>query len=97
MSKSTNLKDINILLVSRLDDMSNIEHLIENAITCIEKGVSYNDFKTSWYNKEMLKEVKASPMEIWEIAIYVCTTYHDEIVWRKEDELEERYGYKAPD
>ena len=77
--------------------MSNIEHLIENAIGCIEKKASYEDFIDTWYNKEMLKEVKATPEEIWEMAIYVCTTYRDSIKWQTEDELEKAYGYKIKD
>ena len=77
--------------------MSNIEHLVENAINCIERKLDYEDFRKAWHNKEMLKEVKASPMEIWEIAQYVYYSYRESIIWRTEDEMEKRYGYKAPD
>ena len=34
--------------------MSNIEHLIENAITCLEGNKDFDYFTTMWQNKEML-------------------------------------------
>lgn len=77
--------------------MSNIEHLIENAITCLEKNRDYDYFRMMWQNAEMIKYVHASLEEIWEMAIYVVTTYKDSIVWKTEDEIEKKYGYPIPE
>ena len=77
--------------------MSNIEHLIENAITCLEGNKDFDYFTTMWQNKGMLKYVNASPEEIWEMAIYVVTTYKDGIVWDTEDKIEKKYGYPIPE
>ena len=77
--------------------MSKIEHLIENAITCLEGNKDFDYFTTMWQNKEMLKYVNASPEEIWEMAIYVVTTYKESIVWDTEDKIEKKYGYPIPE
>ena len=77
--------------------MSNIEHLIENAIGCIEEKKSYDDFISADVNKRMLKLVKSPPQEIWYMAIYVYYTYRPSVIWETEDELEKRYGYRVPE
>ena len=77
--------------------MSNIEHLIENAITCLEENRGYDYFRMMWQNAEMIKYVHATPEEIWEMAIYVVTTYKDGIVWDTEDKIEKKYGYPIPE
>ena len=51
--------------------MSNIEHLIENAIIAVEEGKSFEDFNSAEHNKKMLRRVCACADEIWEIAQYV--------------------------
>lgn len=77
--------------------MSNIEHLIENAIDAIEKNKTYEDWKTNWRQKAMLREVKSDPFEIWQIAQYCYYTYREAIIWETEDKIEKRYGYRIPE
>ena len=77
--------------------MSNIEHLIENAICAIEKNKEYEDWLSAWQQKAMLKEVKSDPWEIWQMAIYCYYTYRQSIIEETEDELEKKYGYKLPE
>lgn len=77
--------------------MSNIQHLIENAITCLEENRDFDYFISMWQNKEMLKYVNASPEDIWEMAIYVITTYREGVVWETEDKIEKKYGYPIPE
>ena len=88
--------DITISAISHLDNMSNTEHLIENAIVCLEEKKSYEDFIDTDVNKRMFKLVKSPPEEIWDMAIYVYYTYRESIVWKTEDELVKRYGYLVP-
>ena len=77
--------------------MSNTEHLIENAIVCLEENKSYEDFISADVNERMLKLVKSPPEEIWDMAIYVYYTYRESIIWKTEDKLEKAYGYKIKD
>lgn len=76
--------------------MSNIEHLIENAIGAIEHGHDYQ-----WWlgepNKTMLRLVKSPPEEIWEMALYCYYTYREHLIWKVSEELEEKYGYSIPE
>ena len=55
--------------------MSNIEHLLENAIYEIKSGNDIDDFKALWHTPIMLKEVSATAEEIWEMALYVVYTH----------------------
>ena len=57
--------------------MSDIEHLIENAIVCVQSGKSREDFMGYSYNQLMLARVKATGEEIFEMAQYVVYA-HDE-------------------
>ena len=77
--------------------MSNAEHLIENAIVCMEENKSYDDFISADVNKRMFEFVKSPPEEIWEMAIYVYYTYRESVTWETEDKLEKAYGYKIKD
>ena len=54
--------------------MSNLEHLIENAIVAIKSDKDINDFKSVVYNQVMLQNVTATAEEIWEMASYVIYT-----------------------
>ena len=54
--------------------MSNLEHLIENAIVAIKSDKDINDFKSVVYNQVMLNKVTATAEEIWEMASYVIYT-----------------------
>ena len=76
--------------------MSNIEHLIENAITSIEHNESYEDWLNKWQQKAMIKEVMSDPWEIWQMAQYVVYTYKNSIEWKLMDKVEAVYGYPMP-
>ena len=59
--------------------MSAIEHLIENAIEAVENDTTFDDWKT-WEErygsyKSHGKFIKATPDEIWEIAVYIVCTH----------------------
>ena len=69
--------------------MSNIEHLIENAITTIEENQTFKDFIGYNYNKMMLETVSASAEEIWEMALYVHYVYKSGIIL----DMVDKYGY----
>mgnify|MGYP007038269408 CR=1 FL=1 len=77
--------------------MSNVEHLIENAIDCLDRGQSFEDFLSYKFNKDMLKMVKSPAEEIWEMAIYVKYTHDESLKWELEEEIEKKYGYPIPD
>lgn len=60
--------------------MSNIEHLIENALTAMEKNPkdTYQAFveaMSDMRNQYMLKEVSISKNELWAIAQYIFYTW----------------------
>ena len=77
--------------------MSNIEHLIENAIFCLEHDKTFEDFLEYKFNSEMLKLVKSLAEEIWEMAIYVYYPYRESVIWETEERMEKAYGYKLPE
>lgn len=77
--------------------MSNIEHLIENAIISIEHNETYDDWKNKWQQKAMIPEVMSDPWEIWQMAQYVVYTYKNHIVWKLMDKVEAAYGYPMPE
>lgn len=77
--------------------MSNIEHLIENAICAMENGKGYDDWMEMWQTREQLKYVKSPSSEIWEMAQYCYFTYRESIIWKTEDEIEKKYGYPIPE
>jgi hypothetical protein len=54
--------------------MSNYEHLIENAVVCMEKGEDYEDFADAYYNRLMSAECDISLQDIWRMASYVVFT-----------------------
>lgn len=60
--------------------MSNIEHLIENALTAMSKKPSetYQAFMeemSAGYNQQMLQEVSITEEELWAIAQYIVYTW----------------------
>ena len=61
--------------------MSNLEHLIDNAITTLEEGKDFDFWMSLWYTKEQLKKVQSPPEEIWEIANYCYYSYREQIIW----------------
>lgn len=54
--------------------MSNEEHLIENAVFCIERGQNYEDFADAKHNREMAKWSKINLEQVWRMAIHVVCT-----------------------
>ena len=77
--------------------MSNIEHLIENAIVAMEEKHDYDWWISTWQTKAMIKEVKSPPDEIWQMAQYVYYTYRQSLIWDLTDEIEKKYGYPVPE
>lgn len=59
--------------------MSNIEHLIENALTAMSnRGDKYQAFVGEMgakHNRKMLQEVSVTKEELWEIAQYIFYTW----------------------
>ncbi len=58
--------------------MSNIEHLLENAISEVEAGHDIDDFRALTYpinTSDMLERVSATIEEIWQMAVYVVCTH----------------------
>lgn len=60
--------------------MSNEEHLIENAVCCIERGGEYEDFADAKHNRKMAEASKIDLRQIWDMAIYVVYTLKREWV-----------------
>ena len=60
--------------------MSNEEHLIENAVCCIERGGNYEYFADALYNRDMAKASKIDLRQVWNMAVYVVYTLKHEWV-----------------
>lgn len=73
--------------------MTHSQHLLENAISCIERGVSIEDFETQRHIRKMSEICGVSPTEAWSMAYYVLSLKE---YWQqqKEDEMIASYGYK---
>ena len=71
--------------------ISNIEHLLENAIVAIEEDRDYKWQPDQYVQKVMLPYVKASTEEIWTMAIYATITYREAIT----SCLIDKYGYST--
>ena len=71
--------------------MSNIEHLIENAIYAVKRDRSFEDFKNQPHTKSMMQYTGLSLEDIWEIAGYVVYSYKPycincgETVWYRKE------------
>ena len=76
--------------------MSNIEHLIENAVTALENNEKYDDWLNAWYTKEQLKQVKSPPEEIWQMAVWCVYTYKPSYTLDLSKQFESAYGYPIP-
>lgn len=51
--------------------MSNAEHLIENAITCLQESKTFEDFLAIWHTPIMCGLVGISPEDVWKMAMHV--------------------------
>lgn len=60
--------------------MSNEEHLIENAVCCLERGQSYEDFANATHNKEMAEICRIDLIQVWLMAVYTVYTLKPEWV-----------------
>lgn len=54
--------------------MSGAQHLIENAIMCIENGKIYDDFSNACVNKTMSDVYGIALEDVWSMAMYVVYT-----------------------
>ena len=77
--------------------MTNAEHLIENAIMCLEKGNDYDAFVDAKHNREMSRVSGINLDDVWRMAQHVVYTLKPSWLWKKEDEMIEAYGYKLED
>lgn len=59
--------------------MSNEEHLIENAVSCIEREKEYEDFANAKHNIEMSKVSNIDLRQVWTMAIHVVYTLKE--IW----------------
>jgi hypothetical protein len=75
-----------------MNEMTNAEHLIENAITCMTNGKEYEFFARQSINREMAGNLDWYLEEIWQMADYVvnvmCQNCKKRVHWIPvEDEL----------
>lgn len=77
--------------------MSNIEHLLENAIIALENNVSLENWANNKINKNMLETTKTTKEEFWQMAQYVLYTYVPYEKAKLLDEIEKAYGYPIPE
>lgn len=61
--------------------MTNIEHLLENAICAHENGQTLEEYRNSPANRMMLADTGADEELIWAMAYYVTTTYREQPRW----------------
>lgn len=76
--------------------MSNIEHLLENAIDDMETKKSFEEWKQRYPNSAVLPLVEATAEEIWMMAQYVLYTYKPWLLEKCRKETERIYGYPMP-
>lgn len=74
--------------------MTNAEHLIENAVYCLERGEEFEEFALRKYNIEMAETQHIDLRDVWSMAIYVVYTLKPHWLWKKEDEMVAAYGYR---
>lgn len=55
--------------------MSNVEHLIENAIIALERNKKYEDFADQKYNVTMANQSNIKLEDIWAMAIHVVYVF----------------------
>ena len=55
--------------------MSGAQHLIENAIMCIENEKSYEDFSNAYVNKQMSDVYNINLKDVWNMAMHVVCTF----------------------
>lgn len=77
--------------------MSNAEHLIENAICCLERGEEFEEFASRKYNIEMAEMQHIDMRDVWLMAIHVVYTLKPHWLWQKEYEMVAAYGYVLED
>lgn len=77
--------------------MSNAEHLIENAICCLERGEEFEEFASQPCNIEMAEMQHIDLLDVWLMAIHVVYTLKQHWLWEKEDEMVAKYGYELED
>ena len=62
--------------------MSDAEHLIENAIGCLEKGEDFVDFVTTKYNGDMCAKTGIDISDVWDMAYHVFRNFKPD--WEKQ-------------
>jgi hypothetical protein len=77
--------------------MTNAEHLIENAVCCLERNEEFEEFASRKHNIEMAEMQHIDLRDVWGMAIHVVYTLKPHWLWQKEDEMVAAYGYKLED
>ena len=77
--------------------MTNAEHLIENAICCLERNESFEVFSSQKFNIDMAEMQKINLRDVWDMANYVVYGLKPFWLWQKEDEMVAAYGYELED
>ena len=60
--------------------MSDIEHLLENAVYCLKNKEDFEDFTKMWQTQDQLTRTKATADEIWMMAQWVLYVYKPSII-----------------
>lgn len=60
--------------------MSDIEHLLENAVCHLEANKEFEDFMKMWQTQDQLTRAKATADEIWTMAMWVVYVYKPAII-----------------
>ena len=76
--------------------MTHSQHLLNNAIGCIERGESIEDYESRRDIRKMAEMCGVNPIEAWSMAQYALALKE---YWQqqKEDEMIAKYGYKLED
>ena len=73
--------------------MTTAEHLIENALVQYEKSNDYNLFINNKILKEQSNEIGISLEHLYQMVVYIHSTYKMEVVYETTQKLVEDYGY----
>ena len=74
--------------------MSNIEHMIDSAISYLDNSYTFEDWKDTWSTNVNRQGVTATLEEIWTIANWIYYDYKPSVELKTRIEMENDYGYK---
>ena len=74
--------------------MTHAEHLIENAIIEMEESKGFEHFASQKHNKLMSELTGIKLSDVWAMAQHVVYSFKPGWLSDKEQEMEDRYGYR---